>query len=111
MADDSLFAFAGIWERWSDSSGNTVETCTILTTKPNALVADVHDRMPVILRADQYDLWLDRGIRNPALIADCLNPFDAGLMRKYPVGTRVSPENDDAECAQEVSVALPHNLF
>jgi putative SOS response-associated peptidase YedK len=112
MVDDSMFAFAGLWERWQDPNGEFVETCTILTTRANALVADVHDRMPVILKSDQYDLWLDRGIRNPALIADCLNPFDTGLMRKYPVGTRVNrPENDRAECAHEVSVALPQTLF
>ena len=112
MADDSLFAFAGLWERRSDSSGNIVETCTILTTKPNAVVADVHDRMPVILKPDHYDLWLDSKIRNASFLADCLKPFDPALMKKYPVSTRVNrPENDDPECAQEAVVAVPQTLF
>jgi putative SOS response-associated peptidase YedK len=50
MADDSLFAFAGLWESWVDASGAVIKTCTILTTKPNALVADIHNRMPAISR-------------------------------------------------------------
>ena len=106
MLDDSVFAFAGLWERWRDPAGETVETCTILTAKPNALVADVHDRMPVILSAEDYDLWLDPGVTDAALVADCLKPFDPRLMKKYPVGTRVNrPENDDPECAREVPLA------
>lgn len=56
MLDDSVFAFAGLWDSWRDSSSRLVETCTILTTRPNALVADVHNRMPVILHAEAYDL-------------------------------------------------------
>jgi putative SOS response-associated peptidase YedK len=106
MMDDSVFAFAGLWEHWKDAAGEFVETCTILTTKPNSLVADVHDRMPVILRAADYDLWLDPGMTDAALVADCLKPFDARLMKKYPVSTRVNrPANDDQECAREVPVA------
>jgi len=62
MLDDSVFAFAGLWERWQEPASEFIETCTILTTKPNSLVADVHDRMPVILRPEDYDLWLDPGI-------------------------------------------------
>jgi len=55
MIDDSLFAFAGLWDRWRDPAGDVLETCTILTTRPNSLVAGVHDRMPVILQRDAYD--------------------------------------------------------
>ena len=47
LQDDSLFAFAGLWDRWRGSDGTTLETCTILTTTPNQLLADMHDRMPV----------------------------------------------------------------
>ena len=95
MANDSVFAFAGLWERWRDPSGQIQETCTILTTRPNSLVADVHDRMPVILQTEDYDLWLDPGVTKPALVANCLKPFDARLMKKYPVSARVNrPENE-----------------
>jgi putative SOS response-associated peptidase YedK len=108
MIDDSVFAFAGLWDRWRDAGGEVLETCAILTTKPNSLVADVHDRMPVILRQGDYDLWLDPGVTNVALVAECLQPFRSGLMKKYPVSTRVNrPENDDQECAREVAMASP----
>ena len=58
-ADQRPFAFAGLWERYIASDGYPLESCTILTTEPNALVRPVHDRMPVILPAETYDLWLN----------------------------------------------------
>ena len=112
MVDDSVFAFAGLWDSWRDASGQFLETCTILTTRPNPLVTDVHNRMPVILDAQSYDLWLDPKVKNPSLVAHLLTPFDATRMKKYPVSPRVNrPENDDPECAQGVAVALPQSLF
>src|SRR5277367_7156605 len=106
MSGDALFAFAGLWERWRDPLGDFIETFTILTTKPNSLVADVHDRMPAILKPEDYELWLDPGVTNVALVADTLKPFDARLMKKYPVSTRVNrAEHDDQDCSQEVSIA------
>ena len=105
LATGSVFAFAGLWDRWRDPNNNVLETCTILTTRPNSLVADVHDRMPAILDPADYERWLDPGIINPQMILDCLKPFDASLMRKYPVSPRVNrPENDDEECAREVHI-------
>lgn len=103
MADGSIFAFAGLWDRWRSPSGDLLETCTILTTDSNALVREVHNRMPVILPQEDYDLWLDPGVTDPARVADLLKPFDARLMKKYPVSTRVNNvKYDDPECAQEV---------
>jgi putative SOS response-associated peptidase YedK len=58
MKDDSLFVFAGIWDRWESPKGSIVENCAILTTTPNELLRDVHDRMPVILKAENYRDWL-----------------------------------------------------
>ena len=108
MADDSPFAFAGLWDRWLDKDNKPLETCTILATKPNSLVADVHDRMPVMLRPEDYDLWLDPGITDSQRVVDFLKPFDSTLMKKYPVSTRVNrPENDDQECARAVAMASP----
>jgi putative SOS response-associated peptidase YedK len=106
MADDSLFAFAGLWERWRDPAGEFIETFTILTTKPNSLVAGIHDRMPAILKSEDYELWLDPGVTNVVLVADTLKPFDSRLMKKWPVSTRVNrADNDDSECAREVPIA------
>jgi putative SOS response-associated peptidase YedK len=58
MADDSIFAFAGLWETWKNPAGQLIETCSIITTTPNSLLQDVHDRMPVILPDEAYDQWL-----------------------------------------------------
>ena len=100
MRDDSMFAFAGVWDRWRDATGQVVESCSILTTTPNSLLADVHDRMPVILGSECHELWLDPGFRNTGGLAEMLRPFDARLMRRYPVSSRInSVSNDDAECA------------
>ena len=111
--DGSAFAFAGLWERWRQSDDTMLETCAILTTPPNAVVAEVHDRMPAILSEEDYDRWLDPGITDPERVRDCLKPFDPKLMRKYPVSNRVNrPENDDATCAQEIPPDnAPLNLF
>jgi putative SOS response-associated peptidase YedK len=80
MVDDSIFAFAGIWDSWSNPQGQTIKTCSIITTTPNALLADIHDRMPVILPDDAYDLWLDPGFQTTDDICDLLKPFDPNLM-------------------------------
>ena len=99
MQDDALFAFAGLWDRWRDPSGTVVESCTILTTTPNSLLVDVHDRMPVILRRDNYDLWLDPGFKDVKALAEVLAPFDAAQMRSFPVSTRINAvANDDPDC-------------
>jgi putative SOS response-associated peptidase YedK len=106
VRDGELFGFAGLWERWKDAAGNWIKTCTILTTTPNAATAAVHDRMPVILRPDSYDLWLDPGFTDVAAASEMLQPFDAAAMRAYPVSGRVSNVvNDDAECSAPVEVA------
>jgi len=103
MADDSIFAFAGIWEQWKNPAGQLVETCSIITTTPNALCADVHDRMPVILPDDAYDLWLDPGFQRTEAVSDLLKPFNPTLMRRYEVSSRVNlVKNDDAANSEPV---------
>jgi putative SOS response-associated peptidase YedK len=108
-----VFAFAGLWERWRQPDNTMLETCAILTTSPNALVAEVHDRMPAILHEEDYDRWLDPGITDPKRVEDCLKPFDPEFMKTYPVNDRVNrPENDDETCAEEIPPDnAPLNLF
>jgi putative SOS response-associated peptidase YedK len=104
MADDSIFAFAGLWEQWKNPEGRLVETCSIITTTPNALCAEVHDRMPAILPDEAYDLWLDPGFQKADGVCDLLKPFNPALMRRYEVNSRVNlVKNDDAACAEAVS--------
>jgi|SRR5271157_1314969 len=106
MQDDSLFAFAGIWDLWKDASESLVETCSILTTTPNSLLAEVHDRMPVILEPENYELWLDPGFKDLDTLTTMLKPFDPTLMKCYPVSTLVnSPANDNPGCAAEFEPA------
>jgi putative SOS response-associated peptidase YedK len=108
VGDGGLFAFAGLWERWRDPSGQWVKSCSILTTVPNAVTATVDDRMPVILNRESYDLWLDPGMQNVAAISELLKPYDARLMRCYPVSSRVNRvANDDEECSRPVELAKP----
>jgi putative SOS response-associated peptidase YedK len=98
--EGELFAFAGIWESSRGSNGDPIETCCILTTSPNAVTSAVHDRMPVILKRDEYDLWLDAGLKRSAIL-DLLNPLEASLMRAFAVSTRVNNvTNDDEECSR-----------
>jgi putative SOS response-associated peptidase YedK len=98
-----VFAFAGLWDRWAGQDGQVLETCTILTTTPNDLLADVHDRMPVILPVEDYDRWLDPGMQDLDRAARLLKPYDSGLMRRYSVSQRVNlVANDDAACSARV---------
>jgi putative SOS response-associated peptidase YedK len=100
-----LFAFAGIWDRWQGPSGSTLETCSILTATANAVASAIHDRMPVILDPASYDLWLDPGMTDAGAASQLLKPYDAGLMRCYPVSTRVNRvANDDEACSAPIEL-------
>lgn len=98
------FAFAGLWERWIRRDDQTeILTCTIITTEPNDVIAQVHNRMPVILSPKDYDEWLStddrrmKGSQDPLLV-----PYTASEMTSYPVSRRVnSPDNDDPQCVVE----------
>ena len=111
--EGELFAFAGIWDRWRDPSGNALETCLILTTTPNAVTSPVHDRMPVILDPNNYDLWLDPGMNDGGTVSELLKPYDARQMRCYPVSSRVNNvANGDEGCSAPVELSqIQNRLF
>ena len=113
VGNAELFAFAGIWDRWRNPSGNWVQTCSILTTTANALTSAVHERMPVILDPDSYDIWLDPGMWNVTAASDLLKPYDPRPMRCYPISTRINHvANDDEECSAPVELAqIRNSLF
>jgi putative SOS response-associated peptidase YedK len=103
--EGGLFAFAGLWDGWKNPDGHWIKTCSILTTTPNAVTSAVHDRMPVILDPDSYDLWLDPGMQDVAAISELLKPYDARSMRSYPVSTRLNRVvNDDEDCSCPVEI-------
>ena len=92
--EGGVFAFAGVWEAWGDG----LETCAIVTTRPNALMAPIHDRMPAILTMDGVEEWLDAASR-PERLLGILGPADERTMRVFAVSRRVnSPHNDDPSC-------------
>jgi putative SOS response-associated peptidase YedK len=106
VGEEELFAFAGLWDRWKNPAGKTIESCSILTTTPNTVTSTVHDRMPLILDPDCYDLWLDPGMTDAGAVADLLRSRDARRMRCYPVSTRINHvANDDEECSNPVEPA------
>jgi putative SOS response-associated peptidase YedK len=94
LKSGSPFSLAGLWETWHAPDGQAVRSATIITTKPNELMATIHDRMPVVLRAEDQKRWLDSGEN----AAELLMPYPADKMDAYPVSRQVnSPRNDGAE--------------
>lgn len=101
LKDRGPFAFAGLWDRWKDkATGAVMETYTIITTDPNELMQPLHNRMPVILRREDYDRWLEPG--DPArLPVDLLRPYEADEMTAWKVNARVgNVRNNDPECVE-----------
>ena len=103
MKDGTPFGIAGIWENWKEpASGEWIRTFAIITTDANDLVADIHDRMPVILAPADYVRWLS----DEPDPRELMRPFPAALMRMWPISTRVNkPENDDPSIVEPVELA------
>ena len=106
--DEQPFLMAGLWDSWRDKSANSdsrqrLETFTILTTDANALTSEVHDRMPVILAANDHPLWLDSTVDSNEQLQHLFEPFDDDQLKMEPISTRVnSVKNDDASCVEIV---------
>jgi putative SOS response-associated peptidase YedK len=104
-ADGEPFAFAGLWERWSKGDA-PMETCTILTTRPNELVAPYHDRMPVILSPADYNKWMDPTNNDPESLKYMLEPYPASEL----IDTAVNPlvnnaRHDGPDCVEAFQAA------
>jgi putative SOS response-associated peptidase YedK len=119
--DGGLFGFAGLWESWSPSGGGAarkhssdssakrsgIESCTVVTTSANRTLAELHDRMPVILAPNDYALWLDPEVDEPARLAHLLAPCGDEELVADPVSTHVNRvANNDPRC-----VAVQRSLF
>jgi putative SOS response-associated peptidase YedK len=110
--DNQPFAFAGLWERWHDPNNGELETATILTTDANDLMRPIHNRMPVILRAEDYDRWLDPGNNDRQLLEPLLKPGEPKGFEATAVSTYVnSPRHDDARCVEPVEPTTQAKLF
>lgn len=88
-ADGQVLAFAGLWERW-ERDGQILESCTLLVTQANALIASIHDRMPVILDPADEARWLDPAVTDSAVLQPLLVPCPPERLRLWPVATAVN---------------------
>ncbi len=99
-ADGGPLALAGLWASWKDpATEERVRTCTIVTGRPNARVADIHDRMPVVLPPDAWAPWLDPAGGDPETLLGLLGVYPAEAMARHPVSTLVNTvANNIPEC-------------
>ena len=98
LKDDDLLAFAGLWDHWENPEGQSIDSCTIITTVANDVMKPIHDRMPVILDPEDYEDWLEKGGK------ELLQPY-AGEMVCYPVSTVVNnPRNNGKDLIEPVEV-------
>jgi putative SOS response-associated peptidase YedK len=99
MEDGSPFAFAGLWEDWKN--GIKVRSCTIITTEANKLVGEIHNRMPVILPPEDYELWLDPDFDEKEPLTSLLKPYPDEAMEAYSVSRKVNrPTNNEPSCVE-----------
>ena len=112
MKDEAPFAFAGIWDQWR-WDGQTITSCAVITTKANEVLAPIHDRMPVILEPELYDLWLNDDSRSPDL-KNLLTPFPASEMTSHAVSYDVNhtkSDNENLVVPVEPNVGVNYRLF
>jgi putative SOS response-associated peptidase YedK len=111
LKDGAPMVFAGLWETWKSAEGEVVESCAILTTASNRLVAPLHDRMPVVLTMDEYRTWLERTTTDPTSLKKMFQPYPADLMVMYPVSPLVNKvRNDSADLIESLQDATTHDL-
>ncbi|MEO0584916.1 MAG: SOS response-associated peptidase [Bacteroidota bacterium] len=96
MEDERAFVFAGLYARWRSPEGPDIWSFSIITTEPNELTMDIHDRMPVILDQPQQERWLNAGESAEDLL-EILRPYPAEKMKAYPVSSAVGNVRNDYE--------------
>lgn len=105
LKNGGVFTFAGLYARWHRRDRSDLVTCAIVTCEPNELLAEVHDRMPVILPEANRDAWIDPGHREPESLRALLRAFPAEQMEMYPVSRHVnSTTHDDPACVERVTM-------
>jgi putative SOS response-associated peptidase YedK len=106
LADRGLMALAGLWENWRSPAGEWIRTFAIITTQPNELCADLHNRMPAVLKPEMWPVWLGE---EPATVRDLkvmLAPYPSDGMICWPVSTRVgNVKNNDPSLIEPIAAA------
>jgi putative SOS response-associated peptidase YedK len=95
LGNRGLMTFAGLWDTWGAPDGSTVRSFAVITTRPNALVAPIHDRMPVILASDDWPAWLSEVPATEDELKTLLKPYPAERMTLWPIDKRVSDVRND----------------
>jgi len=105
--DEGLLAFAGLWEHWQGPDGSEIDSAAILTTQANATVSPLHNRMPVILDPEQFDVWLDCKRLSPADLAEYLVPAPDTLLEVLELDPRINnPSNDTPDLLEPLGRRL-----
>ena len=106
MKDEEPFLFAGLFSIWKDKEEKEFPSFTIITTSPNELMAEIHDRMPVILPEKNINEWLDPDNKDTVALKKLLVSYPTKEMKAYPVSKFVnSPKNDSPECIKPLKAA------
>ena len=100
-------AFAGLYETWTGPNGEELDTAAIVTTAANRTLAAIHDRMPVFVPREAFDLWLDCDSVEPDVAAALIRPADDGLLEAYEISTAVNRVANDSESLLKPSCAEP----
>jgi putative SOS response-associated peptidase YedK len=108
MKSGKPFAFAGLWERWQSPDGSEIRSCTVITGPANALVRDIHDRMPVIIPTELYHRWLSPHEVSAEEFQGLLGPYPAEEMQAVPVSRQVNNSKvDSPDCIESVTSVSP----
>jgi putative SOS response-associated peptidase YedK len=103
LADRGIMALAGVWENWKSSAGEWVRSFAIVTTEPNELCAQLHNRMPVVLAPDAWPTWLGEEPASPTQLKSLLVPYPSDAMVAWPVSQRVgSVKNNDPSLIEPI---------
>jgi putative SOS response-associated peptidase YedK len=106
--DGQPITFAGLWSTWRDKeAGNNLLSCTMVVTKPNDFVAEVHDRMPVMLEAKEFEQWVSGDTKDATAL---IKPAGERVLQKWPVSKRVNSSrapDDDASLIEPIETAAP----
>ncbi|NBI29927.1 SOS response-associated peptidase [Chengkuizengella marina] len=107
LKNNKLFSLAGLYDTWINADGEKLHSCTIITTEPNQLMSNIHDRMPVILNQEEEHQWLDHENYHFNTVMNLFKPYPSDKMKVYPVSNMVGNVNNDSpECIEEYTEPL-----
>ena len=103
LANSTVIGIAGLWDRWQAEDGHEIETCCIITTAANDIIHPIHERMPLILLPENYNLWLNNNMQDINELQKLYHPYTSDIMFAYPVPELVNNTRfDSASCIVRV---------